>query len=52
MGAKLELLTDIGMHLFVERGIWGGISMVNKRYAKANNYDPNIMYLDTNNIYS
>ena len=60
-GVKLDLFTDLEMHLFVERGIRGGISMVSKRYAKANNplvpdYDkskPNsyIMYLDANNLY-
>ena len=60
-GVELELLTDHEMHLFVERGIRGGISMVSKRHAKANNplvtdYDeskPNsyIMYLDANNLY-
>ena len=58
---QLELLTDIDMHLFVEKGLRGGISMVSKRFAKANNpqcpeYDstkPNkwIMYLDANNLY-
>ena len=60
-GVELELLTDIDMHLFVERGMRGGISMVSKRHAKANNpqvpgYDPSkpnkhIMYLDANNLY-
>ncbi|KAL9957602.1 hypothetical protein ACROYT_G034521 [Oculina patagonica] len=60
-GVQLELLTDSEMHLFVERGIRGGISMVSKRYAEANNhyvegYDPSkpkkyIMYLDANNLY-
>ena len=58
---ELELFTDYEMHLFVERGMRGGISMVSKRYAKANNqyvpgYDPSkptiyIMYLDANNLY-
>ena len=49
------------MHLFIERGMRGGISMVSKRYAKANNplvegYNPErptnyITYLDANNLY-
>ena len=49
------------MHLMIERGVRGGISMVSKRYAKANNpraegYDSTlpmnyITYLDANNLY-
>ncbi|XP_071152225.1 uncharacterized protein [Mytilus edulis] len=60
-GVKLELLTDIDMHLFIEKGLRGGISMMSHRHAKANhkhvpNYDPNqpinhVMYLDANNLY-
>lgn len=60
-GVVLELLTDFNMFLFIEGGMRGGISMANKRHAKANNprvsdYDPSkpnkyIMYLDTNNFY-
>ena len=60
-GVELELLTDIEKHLFVERGMRGGISMVSKRYSKANNplvpgFDPSkptkfIEYLDANNLY-
>ena len=57
----LELLTDLDMHLFIEKGMRGGISMVSKRHAKANNphtadYNPEnennyIMYYDANNLY-
>ena len=60
-GVELELLTDYDQHLFIEKGLRGGISMVSKRYARANNpliegYDsskPNthIFYLDANNLY-
>ena len=60
-GVELDLLTDLDMHLFIERGMRGGISMVSKRYAKANNplvegYSPAeptnyITYLDANNLY-
>jgi len=60
-GVALELLTDYDQHLFIEKGMRGGISMVSRRYAKANNqavegYDPgkptsHILYLDANNLY-
>ena len=37
---KLELISDIGMYLFIEKGMRGGISYISKRYSsvKDNNY--------------
>ena len=60
-GIELELISDIDMHLFIEKGMRGGISYVAKRHNKANNkymlcYDSSkeskfITYLDANNLY-
>ena len=43
---ELEKISNPDMHLFIEKGMRGGISCINKRYSKANNkycpdYDKN-----------
>ena len=58
---KLELMTDIDMFQFIEKGMHDGISYIANRYGNANNkymkeYDEKapskyIMYLDANNLY-
>ena len=60
-GVRLRLIDDIDMHLFIERGMRGGISYITKRYCRANNefvkgYDKSkkktfITYWDVNNLY-
>ena len=60
-GIELELISDIDMHLFIKKGIRGGISYIAKKHSKASNKymqsnyfnEPSkfIAYLDTNNLY-
>ena len=57
----LQLFTDVNHYLFVMKGIRGGLSMVSKRYAKANNeyvgnFNPGkirtfLIDFDANNLY-
>ena len=49
-GINLELISDIDMHLFMEKGMRGGISYISKRYGKV---DKNkcFIYSDANNLY-
>ena len=59
----IELISDTTLHQCIEKSIGGGISMITKRFSRANNnkylpetYDPSkptkyIMYLDKNNLY-
>ena len=58
---KLELLHDVDMYLMIESGIRGGVSVITRKHAQANNpyvegYNPEkprdyLMYLDANNLY-
>ena len=58
---ELEKISDVDIHLFIEKGMRGGISYINKRYSKANNkycpdYDDKkaenyIIYLDMSNLH-
>ena len=58
---KLQLMTDVDMFQFIEKGMRGGVSYIANRYGKANNkymkeYNEKapskcIMYLDANNLY-
>ena len=58
---KLELMTDVDMFQFIEKGMRGGISYIANRYGESNNkymktYNEKapskyIMYLDANNLY-
>ena len=58
---ELELMSDIDMFQFIEKGMRGGVSYIANRYGEANNkhirnFDKTkptkyITYLDANNLY-
>ena len=60
-GSEIELVSDMDMFQFFEKGVRGGTSYIAHRYSKANNkymstYDEEednsyLMYLDANNLY-
>ena len=37
-GIQLEKIHDIEMHLFLEKGMRGGVSYISKRYSKSDEY--------------
>ena len=49
-GIELQKLDNIDMHLFLEKGIRGGVSYVSKRYSRSDQ-NKTIMYWDANNLY-
>ena len=51
---KLELITDIDMFQFIEKGMCGGASYMANHYGKANNEymkEYHVMHLDAKNLY-
>jgi hypothetical protein len=60
-GAEIELVSDMDMFQFFEKGMRGGTSYIAHRFSKANNKhmstynkekeDSYLMYLDANNLY-
>ena len=53
---ELETISDIDVHLFIEKGMRGGISYIAKRHSKLNDSESSkekksIIYWDANNLY-
>ena len=49
-GIELQKIGNIDMHLFLEKGMRGGISYISKRYIKINK-NKTIMQWDTNKLF-
>ena len=49
-GVKLEKVSNIDVHLFLEKGMRGGVSYISKRYSKSDEI-AEIMYWDMNDLY-
>ena len=47
---KLEKIDNIDVHLFLEKGMRGGVSYTSNRYSKSSD-DKTLMYWDMNNLY-
>ena len=54
-GIKSDHISDMNVHLFIEKGMRGGISYICKRHSKVNDCDSeekkSIIYWDANNLY-
>ena len=49
-GIELQKIDNTDIHLFLEKGMRGGISYISKGYSKSDE-NTNIMYWDANNLY-
>ena len=49
-GIQLEKINNIDVHLFLEKGMGGGVSYISKRYSKSDE-NTEFMYWDANNLY-
>ena len=49
-GIRLEKVDNIDVHLFLEKGMRGGVSYISKRYPKSDR-DAEIMHCNVNNLY-
>ena len=49
-GVKLEKIDNIDVHLFLEKGMRGGVSCISKRYIRSDQ-ETEIVYCDVNNLY-
>ena len=47
---RIRKKSDLGKYMFLEQGIRGGISYINKRYREVSD-DNIVLYLDVNNLY-
>ena len=49
-GIKFELISDVDMHLLLEKEMRGGVSYISKKYGKSDQNNT-IMYWDASNLY-
>ena len=49
-GIELEFFSDVDMHLFIEKGLRGGVSCISKRHSKVDEDNKFIMYWNANNL--